>query len=159
MKQPPKAVVTVIVNGHVEVLPDESVTEYVTVVTPTGKNEPDAGAAVGVPRPEQLSETTASGKVTIAPGVVPCTDDATVVMLGGHAIDGACVSLTVTVNELDGPAVDEQVTADPLGLGDDEADAAVDKRAMDQARALGTARAVYAIDAGVAHSQDLQLDF
>jgi type IV secretion system protein VirD4 len=51
------------------------------------------------------------------------------------------------------------VTADPLGLGDDEPDAAADKRAMDQAQALGAARTVYAIDAGVPHQHDLQLDF
>jgi type IV secretion system protein VirD4 len=48
--------------------------------------------------------------------------------------------------------------ADPLGLGDDDVDAASDKRAMDQARALGTARTVYAIDAGAARPGDLQLD-
>jgi type IV secretion system protein VirD4 len=50
------------------------------------------------------------------------------------------------------------VVADPLGLGDDDVDAAGDKRAMDQARALGTARAVYAIDAGGGRPGDLQLE-
>jgi type IV secretion system protein VirD4 len=48
---------------------------------------------------------------------------------------------------------------DPLGLGDDQADVSADKRAMDQAQALGSARTVYAIDAGDAHHNDLQLDF
>lgn len=61
-------------------------------------------------------------------------------------------------HETDRPIYDEPVTADPLGLGDDEPDAAGDKRAMDQARALGTARTIYAIDAGSAHAHDLQLD-
>ncbi|MGH6617125.1 conjugal transfer protein TraG [Sphingomonas sp.] len=60
-------------------------------------------------------------------------------------------------HEIDKPADPEPVTADPLGLGDDEPDAAGDKRAMDQAQALGTARAVYAIDAGSARPGDLQL--
>jgi len=62
-------------------------------------------------------------------------------------------------HEIEAPSQDEPVTADPLGLGDDEPDAATDKRAMDQAQALGAARTVYAIDAGVPHGQDLQLDF
>ena len=60
--------------------------------------------------------------------------------------------------ELPAPAVETPVL-DPLGFGDDEPDAAGDKRTMDQARALGTARTVYAIDAGAGHSNDLQLDF
>jgi len=60
--------------------------------------------------------------------------------------------------ELDRPVESETVPADPLGLGDDDGDAAGDKRAMDQARALGTARTVYAIDAAGGHANDLQLD-
>ncbi|WP_066584453.1 conjugal transfer protein TraG [Sphingomonas pruni] len=60
--------------------------------------------------------------------------------------------------ELPAPAVEAPVL-DPLGLGDDEPDAAGDKRAMDQARALGTARTVYAIDTGAIRPNDLQLDF
>ncbi|MES2443986.1 MAG: conjugal transfer protein TraG [Pseudomonadota bacterium] len=61
-------------------------------------------------------------------------------------------------HELDKPAAPEPATADPLGLGEDDVDVAGDKRAMDQARALGTARIVYAIDAGAGHHNDLQLD-
>lgn len=60
--------------------------------------------------------------------------------------------------ELDQPIASEPVVADLLGLGDDDGDAAGDKRAMDQARALGTARTVYAIEAGSGHASDLQLD-
>ncbi len=60
--------------------------------------------------------------------------------------------------EIDRPAEPEPVAVDPLGLGDDDSDAASDKRAMDQARALGTARTVYAIDAAGGHANDLQLD-
>jgi type IV secretion system protein VirD4 len=62
-------------------------------------------------------------------------------------------------HEIDAPVHDEPATADPLGLGDDESDTATDKRAMDQAQALGAARTVYAIDAGNPHQHDLQLDF
>ena len=47
---------------------------------------------------------------------------------------------------------------DLLGLGDDAPDAGLDKHAMDQARALGAARAVYAIDSGHDRQDDLQLD-
>jgi hypothetical protein len=54
-------VVTVIVNWHEELLPDMSVTEHVTVLTPTGKNDPEAGAHVGAPTPGQLSETVGAG--------------------------------------------------------------------------------------------------
>ena len=49
--------------------------------------------------------------------------------------------------------------ADPLGLGDDDADAVTDKRAMDQAQALATSRTVYAMDSASARSDDLELDF
>ena len=51
---------TVIVN--VQVGPVEEIT--VTVVVPTGKNEPEAGEAVIVP---QLPVVVAAGKVTTAP--------------------------------------------------------------------------------------------
>ncbi|MFB0876043.1 MULTISPECIES: type IV secretory system conjugative DNA transfer family protein, partial [unclassified Sphingobium] len=65
--------------------------------------------------------------------------------------------------EIDRPLTPDPVTTDPLGLGADDDDAAADQRAMDQARALGTARTVYAIDAGADGSNghrpgDLQLD-
>ena len=65
--------------------------------------------------------------------------------------------------EFEHPPVPEPITTDLLGLGPDDDDVAVDQRAMDQARALGTARTVYAIDAGAGHGGhrpgDLQLDF
>jgi type IV secretion system protein VirD4 len=60
--------------------------------------------------------------------------------------------------EIDRPLTSDPVTADPLGLGADDDDVAADQRAMDQARALGTARAVYAIDAADHRPGDLQLD-
>jgi hypothetical protein len=46
------------VNEHPDELPDASVTEHVTVLTPTAKNEPDAGVHTGAPTPGQLSDTT-----------------------------------------------------------------------------------------------------
>jgi type IV secretion system protein VirD4 len=51
------------------------------------------------------------------------------------------------------------VPADPLGLGDDEMDAAADKRAMDQAQAFATTRAVYGLDSGSGQPDELELDF
>lgn len=46
---------TATVKVQLAVFFDESITEHVTVVVPTGKNEPDAGVHVGVPTPAQLS--------------------------------------------------------------------------------------------------------
>ena len=60
--------------------------------------------------------------------------------------------------ELDRPSAPDPTTADPLGLGADDDDVAADQSAMDQARALGTARTVYAIDAAYHRPGDLQLD-
>lgn len=60
--------------------------------------------------------------------------------------------------EADKPGNPEPAVVDPLGLGDDDSDPAGDKRTMDQAQAVGTARAVYAIDAAGGHANDLQLD-
>ena len=66
--------------------------------------------------------------------------------------------------EIDRPFTTEPITADPLGLGEDDGDPLADQRAMDAAKALGTARTVYAIDEaaegpGGHRSGDLQLDF
>jgi type IV secretion system protein VirD4 len=60
--------------------------------------------------------------------------------------------------ELDRALTPDPVTADPLGLSEDDGDLAADVRAMDQAQALSTARAVYAIDEADHRSGDLQLD-
>ena len=60
--------------------------------------------------------------------------------------------------EIDHPLSPERASTDPLGLADDGGDAASDKRAMDEARALGTARTVYTIDAADHRSGDLQLN-
>jgi hypothetical protein len=46
---------TITVNEQLPVLEDESVAEQLTVVTPFGKVEPDAGTQVGVIAPSQLS--------------------------------------------------------------------------------------------------------
>lgn len=60
--------------------------------------------------------------------------------------------------DLDRPSTPDPTTADPLGLGADDDDVAADQSAMDQARALGTARTVYAIDAADHRPGDVQLD-
>ena len=46
---------TVTVNEQLAELPEESLTEQLTVDTPFGKVVPDAGEQAGVPTPEQLS--------------------------------------------------------------------------------------------------------
>jgi len=66
--------------------------------------------------------------------------------------------------EIARPLAPDPITTDPLGLSEDDGDLAAESQAMDQARALGTARAVYAIDAGADGAaghrlDDLQLDF
>ena len=48
---------TVMVNEQLAELPDASVTEQFTVVTPFGKAEPEAGEQTGDPTPGQLSLT------------------------------------------------------------------------------------------------------
>ena len=65
--------------------------------------------------------------------------------------------------EIDRQVSPDPISADPLGLGEDDGDLAADQRAMDQARELGTARTVYAIDASADGTSghrpgDLQLD-
>ena len=82
----------------------------------------------------------------------------------GDDVGGGLEQVRHPGQEIDGPLSPDPVTTDLLGLGEDDGDLAADKRAMDQARALGTARTVYAIDAGANGSDghrpgDLQLDF
>jgi len=51
----------------------------------------------------------------------------------------------------------EPEIADPLGLGDDDGDQAAERRAMDRAQQVGTARTVYGLDAASGRPDDLQL--
>ena len=108
---------TVTPNEHVPVFPTASVAVQVTVVTPTGKVEPDAGT-----------------HATVAPGQLSDADDANVttaehwpaafgtVTGAGQFATGACVSFTVTVNEHVGPLVVEQLTVVvPTAKNDPEA--------------------------------------
>src|SRR4051794_1507518 len=87
---------TVTVNMQLPVLPDASVAVHVTVVVPFENVEPDAGEHVGVPTPGQLSLAVAFVYVTAAVHTFGAVD---LVTLAGHVTVGACVSLTVTVNE------------------------------------------------------------
>jgi type IV secretion system protein VirD4 len=61
--------------------------------------------------------------------------------------------------EMERAAPVDLAPTDVLGLGDDDGDAAVDQRAIDQARALTGSRSIYAMDASSARPDDLQLDF
>ena len=99
---------------------DASVAVHVTVVVPTGKQDPDGGLQTTV-TPGQLSlavvvkATTTHGSVAVA---------VLAVLFGGQVIVGGCVSLTVTVNVQLGPAEDVQVTV-VVPLGKNEPDAGV----------------------------------
>ena len=104
---------------QVAVLPEASVAVQVTVVVPTLKQDPDAGVHKVV-TPGQLSLAVGGGKVTTTHGSL--TVAVVVVTSVGQVIDGAWVSLTVTVNEQLGPAVVVQVTV-VMPTGKDEVDA------------------------------------
>ncbi len=53
--------------------------------------------------------------------------------------------------------VDEVQAADTLGLAEDDADPAVDGRAMEQAGGLGAVRTAYGLEAGERHPDELEL--
>jgi type IV secretion system protein VirD4 len=55
-------------------------------------------------------------------------------------------------------AANPEIT-DLLGLGEDDGDEAAERRAMDRAQGVGTARTVYALDAASGRPDDLQLGF
>jgi hypothetical protein len=83
---------------HIDIFPDASVPVHVTVVVPTGNVDPDGGVHTNGFAPSgQLSVTTGSGYVTTTP--VPPITGVTATMFAGQTITGACVSLTVTLNE------------------------------------------------------------
>src|SRR5215475_11890914 len=71
-----------------------SLTVHVTVVTPFANAVPEAGRHVTVPTPGQLSVGVGVVYVTTAEHTFGSVD---FTMFAGHAIDGGCVSFTVTV--------------------------------------------------------------
>ena len=112
------ALKTVMVKLQVAVLPEASVAVQVTVVTPTGKQLPEAG----------LQTTTTPGQLSLAVVVKLTTTQGSVMLvvtavaLTGQVIVGGCVSFTVTVNVQLGPAVLVQVTV-VVPTGKNEPDA------------------------------------
>ena len=109
---------TVTVKVQVAVLPDASVAVQVTVVVPTGKQDPDGGLQRTV-TPGQLSLAVVV-KVTATHGSL--TVAVLAVMLAGQVIVGGWVSLTLTVKAQLGPAVVVQVTV-VVPTGKNEPDA------------------------------------
>jgi type IV secretion system protein VirD4 len=61
-------------------------------------------------------------------------------------------------HEIEPTPVPEPDMTDPLGLADDETDAAAERRAMDRAQAVSAARTVYGLDSASGRPNDLQLD-
>ena len=94
------------VNEQTVLLFAPSVAVHVTVVVPSGKHVPEAGAHTVV-TPEQLSVAAGVGKLTTEQ-VRP--SETAAVTSCGQAIVGACVSLTVTVKEQLGTPATEQLT-------------------------------------------------
>jgi type IV secretion system protein VirD4 len=62
-------------------------------------------------------------------------------------------------HEIEPAPLPEPDITDPLGLADDESDAAAERRAMDRAQAVSAARTVYGLDSASGRPDDLQLDF
>jgi len=85
---------TVTVKLQLELLPDASLTEQLTVVMPLANVAPEAGLHVGAPTPGQLSLTAGAAKLTAAEQTF---GSVAVVMFAGQVIEGGCVSFTVTV--------------------------------------------------------------
>src|SRR6185295_8487863 len=82
------------VNEHEAELPEASVATHETVVVPFAKAEPEGGVQIAV----------APGQLSLVVGVNVTTaeqrfESVLLVILAGHVMAGACVSLTVTVNE------------------------------------------------------------
>src|SRR5205809_559790 len=86
---------TVILKLLLAVLPPPSVAVTITVVSPSGKREPEAGEEVTDTAPSTRSEALAA-KLTGAPAALV----ASAVMLAGTVIVGGVVSCTVTVKLL-----------------------------------------------------------
>jgi hypothetical protein len=86
--------VTVTVNEQLPSLPAASVALHVTVVVPTGNEEPDAGSHVTAPTPGQLSVAVAVYVALAAQSPL----GATRFMFAGQVTTGSCSSTTVTVN-------------------------------------------------------------
>jgi hypothetical protein len=96
----------VTVNMQLPVFDDESVAVQLTVVTPFGKVEPEAGTQVGVSEPSQLS-VAVEVKVT-ATEHIPAGEFITIG--DGQVTTGASSSLTVTVN-IQLPVFDDESVA------------------------------------------------
>jgi len=77
----------------------------------------------------------------------------------GHADAGGLEQARHPAHELEPAIAVESEIADPLGLGEDDADQAAERRAMDRVQGLGTARSVYGVDAASARPDDMQLGF
>jgi len=77
----------------------------------------------------------------------------------GDADAGGLEQARHPAHELEPAIAVEPEIADPLGLGEDDADQAAERRAMDRVQGLGTARTVYGVDAASARPDDLQLGF
>jgi hypothetical protein len=69
----------------------------VTVVTPSGKVEPDGGLHTTVGTPEQLSLAVGVANVATLPVMAGQAGAATMVMFARQVIEGGWLSLTVTV--------------------------------------------------------------
>ena len=78
---------------QVELLPQASVATEVTVVVPTGNDEPEAGVLTTVTAPEQLS-VAVTVKLTTA---TQALEGVATEMLAGQVIVGAVTSFTVII--------------------------------------------------------------
>jgi type IV secretion system protein VirD4 len=77
----------------------------------------------------------------------------------GMADEGGLEQARHPAHEIESAFHPEPEVVDPLGLAEDETDAAAERRAMDRVQAMSAARSVYGLDAGTSRPDDLQLDF
>src|SRR5215475_8797029 len=104
---------TVTLKLQEAVAPPESVAVQLTVVTPSGKAEPEGGLQTTV-TPGQLSVTAGSGKVTMAvvlPGVGAITSRS-----GGQVMTGGGLLATVVVEAELFAGLGSTVVADPIAV-------------------------------------------
>ena len=118
-----QATPTVTVNEQLPGLPEVSLAVQLTVVTPSGKLEPEAGVQVTVRAPSQTSVAVAENVAVAEPEPAGLS----VTLIGpGQLTVGPWLSLTVTVKLQAGPAVVLQLTVViPFGKNEPAAGAQV----------------------------------
>jgi type IV secretion system protein VirD4 len=100
-------------------------------------------------RPDDWAGQVRGADARLSPAVDPDNDGDT----------GGLEQARHPAHEIETAPIPEPELADPLGLADDETDAAAERRAMDRVQAVSVARNVYGLDSASGRPDDMQLDF